>query len=285
MDNENYDITVEDLDQNSPLHHATKGIEFQFFADLMDHINCEHAIGSVVDDDATQATGRREDVERQGCIGLLLQVGFDIWKTNKAKQAPYPGPDASAEILSWWYNKLAKETIAQQSTLNAASNAISVTATLVATASFIGPLQPPLGFGSVTHQIDVSTLPMRVFIVCDTISFYLAVAAIMSALIPSLPMPQESMMDELRRTRSMVIIAVGFLFPSIISILIAFAAASIAVIPNSPGSWNSGGLTITTASIGGMICFGVICLFFIRLLRLIFHRNVKIRTLFTATTF
>lgn len=41
--------------------------------------------------------------------------------------------------------------------------------------------------------------------------------------------------DELRRTRSMVTIAVGFLFPSIvsISILLAFAAASIAVIPDN----------------------------------------------------
>jgi hypothetical protein len=69
----------------------------------------------------------------------------------------------------------------------------------------------------------------------------------------------------------MVTMAVGFLFPSIMSIVIAFAAASIAVIPDNQGSWNEGGLTISTTVIGGIICLGVISLFFFRLLGLASH--------------
>jgi hypothetical protein len=117
------------------------------------------------------------------------------WKTNQANQAPHPGPDTSVEMLAWWHKKLAKKTIAQQSTLNNAANAISVTAALVATASFQGALQPPLGWASTTSLLQVRDLPMKIFIVCDTFSFYLAVAAIISALIPSLPMSQESTLD------------------------------------------------------------------------------------------
>lgn len=99
---------VEDLEENTALHQATKGSDFLFSVSLVDLVNCQHAVESLTED---HLTGRKEDVQRQGCIELLLQVGFDIWKTKiRFTKLHIRG------LLAWWYKKSARETMAQQNT-------------------------------------------------------------------------------------------------------------------------------------------------------------------------
>lgn len=215
------------------------------------------------------------------CISLLLQAGIDIYEGDKMGDTPNPGPLASEDDRVWWYEKVGRETLEVKNNLTAAANATSVIAALVATASFVGPLQPPLSYGayhdSTMQYVHITVSPVRVFITCNGFSFYFAVASILMAMIPSLPMPRESLLDELRRIQRTVAVAISFLLVSIICVLISFAAASIAVIPEE---WHYERLSYSSVILGGLICLGVIFLLCLRLLRLIFPKSEFIRLLY-----
>ena len=168
------------------------------------------------------------------CATLLLQAGVDIWPSGNFLKAakvysleedstrdgedfhvtntfthiptmPDPGNDASDDARIWWFELVAKETLEAKNNFNAAGNATAVVAALVATASFIGPLTPPLGYGSdassswTLDRVQMANLPVRVFMASNSLSFYMAIASIMLAIMPSLPMPQEGLREELRR--------------------------------------------------------------------------------------
>jgi hypothetical protein len=91
------------------------------------------------------------------CINLLLQGGIDIWTPHhKTKELPSPGPTADDEARKWWYEKVIKEVVTLKTSISDAANATSVVAALVATASFIGPLQPPLGLSGDGGYVDTS---------------------------------------------------------------------------------------------------------------------------------
>lgn len=309
LDNEDFDPLALDELNNTALHHAVAGRHVPFALHLIDFVGCKHFLQNIqskspydVEDvpnrlhmsagEGQEAgrSGQNSYGRRQGCINMLLQAGVDAGKKNRDGDTARPGPEAHESFVTWWYEKVAKETSESRTNLNAAANAISVTAALVATASYVGPLQPPLGYGGgnsddqSTLKVQVTILLVRIFIVCDTLSFYLAVASIIFALIPALPMQQESMFGELRRSRRTVALAAGSLFPSIISVLIAFAAGSLAVIPNQ-GSWNAGGLTLITAVLGGLVCLVAIVLFCVRFLRYLFYKSSTISRFYKATTF
>ncbi|KAL3679539.1 hypothetical protein R1sor_022495 [Riccia sorocarpa] len=183
---------------------------------------------------------------RQGCVNLLLQEGVDIWQKNNSGRIPDPGPNASPDYNLWWYQEQRRETQDQKTSFSGAAAAISVTAALVATASYVGPLQPPLGYSSEDvdqiAKVQAGILPVRIFFVCNTMAFYLAVAAVVLSLTPSLPMPHESIREELKRIRRSVTWSLIFLILSLISILLAFGSASVVVIPNRD-IWNHGWLT------------------------------------------
>ncbi|CAM6083527.1 unnamed protein product [Calypogeia fissa] len=83
-----------------------------------------------------------------GCIDLLIQAGLDMEQPNDSGEPPRPGLSAPNELTTWWFDKLAKQSQEAKTNLAAAANAISVTAALVATASYVGPLQPPLGLST-----------------------------------------------------------------------------------------------------------------------------------------
>lgn len=269
------DPYIEDFEKNTVLHHAMKVREIKFEAHLLDYVDCLQ----IYSNDPRKANDTFI-LERRGCIELLLQSGCDIFKANQHGQLPYPRHDLStnSSFLSWWYDKQSKEFKGIQNNMKLATNAISVTATLVATASYVGPLQPPLGYdGSPSTQIETNNIWVRIFIVCDTLSFYLAIASITFSLIPALPMPQEPMMDELKRIWGLITLAVATLFPSIICILVAFASSSIAVVIANGATTMGGNLTIITSSIGGIICLGGFFLLFTRLLGIIFPGKTWIR--------
>ncbi|KAL2642695.1 hypothetical protein R1flu_010282 [Riccia fluitans] len=286
LNSRKFDPLVEDLDGNNPLHYAAYARESipLLSPHLLDIPNSYSPllpkIKSFTDSNAPDPAAGES--RRQGCINLLLQAGIDIWKANKEGNIADPGMRASPVACSWWYEKLARETSETKQSLNAAANAVSVTAALVATASYVGPLQPPLGYLSGTdgtaEQIQVQLTSIRMFIVCDTVAFYVALCAIMLSLIPSLPMPQESMLDELVSTRRAVTLAVAFLILSIIAIIFAFASASVAVISSGDGgSWDFRGLSWGPIVVGSVFCALIMYMICLRLIRLILHKNFWFR--------
>lgn len=278
---------LEDYDGNSALHHAMKVTEFELKTHLMDYVDAEHV--SLARDRASrmgpkQVTDEKSIAERQGCINRLLQVGCEVFKANKRKQVPYPtGSMNDARFLSWWYGKQEKEFNTTQNNLNFATNAIAVTATLVATASYMGPLQPPMGYDA--SQIQYQNVWVSMFIVCDTLSFYFAIVAITLSLIPALPMPQQAMMDELQRTRGMVILAVGILLPSIFFVFVAFACSSISVMSANITSEIGGILTIVSTLVGIFLCFLAFTLFTVRLLAFVYPRKESIRIVYEFSNY
>ncbi len=218
-------------------------------------------------------------IERQGCINLLLQAGANIWAKDKEEKWADPGPWAKPEMRLWWYERVAKETENIRKQLNAAGTGIAVVAALVATGSFVGPLQPPLGYvsmlsGPTTIDLGIqdTQLMIKVFVVSNSLSFYLAIASIMLAIVPSLPIPQDGLLfgvrEELQRIRKTISIALIMLLTSIISVLISFATSSLAVVHQQHKA-----LTLYTTLAGGVVCIIVIFSFSLRLRRLIFTKN------------
>lgn len=261
-----------------PLYHNFKINRFLCFPELLSFHLDPHGYEK-----------EQEDVEwtpksylgRQACITMLLQAGVDIWEKDDRGRFAEPGEEAPIEVQLWWHGKMAQETSEAKKSLNDAANAIAVVAALVATASFVGPLQPPLGYGgdSMGSGVQDTHLSIRVFMVSNGLSFYLTIASIMFAVVPSLPMPQEGIYAEWQRTRRTVAMAIFFLLMSVLGVLISFGAASNSVV-SKDYSWQHNGLSFYPTLVGGFICIVAISLFFLRLLRLVFNKNAKIRYLY-----
>jgi hypothetical protein len=229
---------------------------------------------------------RHQYSARQACANLLLQAGADILATDKNGCMADPGAMAPDQARIWWYELVAKETLNIKNNLNVAGSGTAVVATLVATASFVGPLQPPHnyvamspGTATIDVGVQVTELLIKVFLVSNSLSFYLAITSIMLAIMPSLPIPKEGLVsgpcNDLKRSRRTISIAIGMLLVSIISVLISFAASSLLVIPSQHR-----GLIAYSTLIGGSICCIGILFFSLRFLRLIFPRNTFIKKLY-----
>jgi len=211
---------------------------------------------------------RNQYSARKACANLLLQAGVDILATDDHGRMANPGEKALNEARIWWYELVAKETLNIKNAFNAAGTGTAVVPTLVATASFVGPLTPPLNYVTMSSGIDildvgvqVKELLIKVFLVNKGLSFYLAITSIMLAIMPSLPIPKEGLVsglcDDLKRSRRTMSIAIGMLLVSIISVLISFATSSLVVIPLQH-RW----LMAYSTSIGGLICCIGIFFFF-----------------------
>lgn len=139
---------------------------------------------------------------RKVCINMLLQAGVDLWEKDKKGRFANPGRKISDEdFLTWWHEKFAKETLKTTNSLCQAGNAISVMASLIATASYVGPLQPPHSYGpdqslqpptsDTTNYVHFWDRYIMVFLGCNSMSFYFAIASIMLSIVPSLPRVRE----------------------------------------------------------------------------------------------
>jgi hypothetical protein len=142
---------------------------------------------------------------------------------------------------------------------------------LVASASFVSPLQPPLNYVTMSFAttvdvgVQVTNLLIKVFLVINDLSFYLAITTIMFTIIPSFSIPKKGLMfgpcDNLRQSQRTIFIATMILVVSIISVLVSFAAISFVVIP-----LQHRGLMAYSTSIGGLICCIWIFFFFFHFL-------------------
>jgi hypothetical protein len=212
--------------------------------------------------------------EREACISVLVQAGIDVWQEDDNGNFPDPGISASGVNQLSWQKMVARETLEAKRSLNEVGNAISVVAALVATASYVGPLQPPLGYAD--DFVQTSNLSIRIFMVTNSISFYLAIASTMFAVVPKLPIPQEEIYEAWQRSLQTIQIAISLLLMSVLGILISFTAASNAVV-SKEYSWRHGGLTFYPVVVGGLVCLIGIFWFSIRLLRLMCPKSVRIR--------
>ena len=200
--------------------------------------------------------------EREACINMLVQAGVNMWKKDNNGNNHDHGISACGENRLSWQNMVERLTLEAKKSLNEAGNAISVVAALVATASYVGPLQPPLGYAD--DFVQMSNLSIRIFMVTNSVSFYLAIASIMFVVVSTLPIvPQEGIFKALRRIQKSIWIATCLLLMSVLGVLISFTAASNAVV-SKEYSWRHEGLTFYPVVVGGLVCLiGIIC-FFIR---------------------
>ncbi len=210
------------------------------------------------------------EVKKQ-CVTLLLQAGADILATSKTGNLADPGFYAPDDIRTWWYDLVDKQTVIIKGDLDTAATATAIVSAVVATSSS--------GGSAVELGADVTNPLIGIYIVCNNLSFYLAIASVMLSLLPSLPVPKEGLMsgptNELIRSRKVIVAAIATLFIAIISEVIAFFASSLAGIP-----LEHRGLIAYSTLIGGLVCCLVFFFFSLSFLRLVFPRNALIRRLY-----
>ncbi|CAM6112787.1 unnamed protein product [Calypogeia fissa] len=165
--------TMEDSEGNNPLHHAFHMTDYGFQTHLIDAVYwsdfkrfCESRKGKEesLDGEAIE--------ERERCITELLGAGCGIFKANHQKRVPYPGGKltSSDKFMSWWSHKQCKELSKTKKDCINAANAIAVTAALVATTSYVGPLQPPLNYGA--HGIHEANVWVIIFMLLANLSHH-----------------------------------------------------------------------------------------------------------------
>ena len=229
-----------------------------------------------------QLTTLEEYGGKQTCITMLLQDGVDIWQRDDQWKFAEPGAETSNEIRMWWFQKKSKERSATTKALSHAANAISVVAALIATASYVGPLQPPLGFGTVNTSsyfdfVQTSSIPVQIFVISNCLSFYLAIGSIMFAIVPSVPMPKQGIgFDEWQRSKRTVGAALSLLLFSVFCVVVSFAAASNAGMSDND-SYKHVGLAFYPAMFGGIPCLIGITVFSMGFLRFITSFSIGIK--------
>ena len=234
------------------------------------------------DTDTSKTITRKVYSGKKQCMTMLLEVGLDMWQKDENGDLPEPRWEATDGDNLWWHDRIRMQVIEAKRNLNAAGNALSVVAGLVATASYAGPLQPPLGFETPDSVVQVRyNQAVRVFVVSNSFSFLFAILALMLSLMPSLPVSHESLFDEWRHSRGAVSTALITLLLSVLSILISFVAASCAGMPDYKSIKQS--YAFYPAVIGGSLCFVVIVMCFIRVLRLIKPQNKAIASMHKAS--
>ena len=257
-----------DSDGNTALHYAHMSFNYEDGYVLWKYVNVTQRFGNLPVDDSKNYAGII------GCIDLLLQAGLDMDQPNNEGKTPHFPSQTPPDVQRWWYDKVTSELQVTKNNLSAATNAVSVTAALVATTSFVGPLQPPLGLSTNTDKENlwllgysqVNHAAIDVFLFFDSLSFYLAIASIMLALIPSLPIQREGVFLGVKKAQRYLQGAVVLLFASIISLICTFSAASWVIVPE--GRWKYKAIVVSTTIFGGLICFVVLVRFLKRLWRL-----------------
>ena len=283
MCNERVDPYSIDVQGNTALHYAAKAFDNEFneifYFTFADYVSIEHFR-------LRSPKKNKQASEVIGCMEILMQAGHDMNKTNLYGNYPELSPTTPEVVRQWWYKKFTKLTREQLNNLFGAANAVSVTGALVATASFAGPLQPPLGLASgasedwLNNYAQFTYPSVEAFFFCDNLTFYLSMASIILAMIPFLPISHEGILREVQVAQKTLQAAVVVLFMSIVFLICAFFAATMSIVPKE--YWRYKSLTMFTTGIGGMICIIVLVLFSLRLLRVIKVKNTFVLNAYNA---
>lgn len=217
--------------------------------------------------------------DEKTCINLLIQGGIDVWTTHQYVNGRFPTVSAKGnnEARAWWGEKVVKEVEIKKASITTAANATAVIGALVATTSFIGPLQPPSSYGVEGDYIHMSRKAIQVYLVCNNFSFFFSIASILMAVLPAIPMSKESLYDEMLRSERCLKTSVAFLLVSIMCIIASFSSASIAVVYPE---WHSRKFAILSIALGVVLCLFVLVIHIIRLLRMVFHKSNWLRRRF-----
>jgi len=148
--------------------------------------------------------------------------------------------------------KLQKKNYRAKAKINAAGTATAVVAALVASTSFNGHSSPLTSYDpDMNYHEPITKLLVKIFVITNCDSFYFSMTSIMFAIVPSFPLAQEGLREELTRSRNAVKKAIQALLVSIASFIVSFICSSIAVMPKElKYKW----LTIGPAVLGGLFC-------------------------------
>jgi biotin operon repressor len=253
------------IDEFAPLHYAVhasypnpeQGSKINYFLSFDNYVNVytlkkigEKCKARNLEDSEGSASLRYGG--KKGCVNLLLQAGVDIWQRDKNGYIADPGFDAPDEARLWWYDKITKEKYRAKTKINAAGTATAVVAALIASSSFNAHFSPLTSYDSDMNYHEPTTkVLVKIFVITNCISFYVAMTSIMLAIVPSFPLAQEGLREELARSRSAVRKAIRALLLSIASFIVSFIFSSIAVVPNEL-SYKL--LPIISAVLGGISC-------------------------------
>lgn len=157
-----------------------------------------------------------------------------------------------------------------------AGNTALVGAALIASVTFAGWLQPPLGYAEYSqfdHQqyaaVEQHT-SVQLFWLFNSLSFFSGIATVVSGATSVLPAPHSQFIaKEVRRLRRWLVLTSFLLVVSIVGVLGAFTAAGFGTLP--PISKYRTLMTVTSV-LGGVVCVAVLLIYFLRLIA-IFSRD------------
>ena len=126
MSDVRFDPFETDINGLSSLHYAAMGfIEIQDVEGINNTIKHRHAYTYITVQDIPNVKWLEDRCDcspqvervrkgysgRKGCINMLLQAGVDIWQKDKRGRIAVPGRMINDdEFISWWHEKIAKET-------------------------------------------------------------------------------------------------------------------------------------------------------------------------------
>lgn len=183
---------------------------------------------------------------RKLCVNMLLQAGVELWEVDNEGRLTNPEPRICDEdFLEWWQEQIAKEILNTRNSLCQVGNAISVMGALIATASYVGPLQPPLGYGSnpsippTFHNNLYARYWDKLvisFLFTNSMSFYFAIASLVLSFVPSLPRVQGPFSKELEIKREFLVSSRHILCLAVVCFVMSYGAALMAVVPRNIGN-------------------------------------------------
>ncbi|KAL3702454.1 hypothetical protein R1sor_020476 [Riccia sorocarpa] len=211
------DINAEDGEKRTPLHYATIAGQMKSVKLLLMNPGLR---------------ANHEDLYNK----TALQIAFETEQKDIEKQL------LEKPEVKDWLDRVYRD----RQLYSDAANAILVGAALIAGVTYGGWLQPPLGYTPYyefpvsdpappdTYQVFAAVkqhVTVRIFWVCNNLSFFLAIAAVLSGAAAVLPMSDVFIAEEVRTLRRYLLVTALLVMFAIIFVLGGFAAAGFASLP------------------------------------------------------
>ncbi|KAL3702453.1 hypothetical protein R1sor_020475 [Riccia sorocarpa] len=211
------DINAEDGEKRTPLHYATIAGQMKSIKLLLMNPGLR---------------ANHEDLYNK----TALQIAFETGQKNIEKQL------LEKPEVKDWLDRVYRD----RQLYSDAANAILVGAALIAGVTYGGWLQPPVGYTPYyefpvsdpappdTYQVFAAVkqhVTVRIFWVCNNLSFFLAIAAVLSGAAAVLPMSDVFIAEEVRSLRRYLLVTALLVMFAVVFVLGGFAAAGFASLP------------------------------------------------------